>query len=871
MVRALVEGLKSAYTGKVYSLLPDTLLVPAPEKVSVESIEKALSGTPYSLSEFEGCIFLMPGKNLKTNLQQKKYQGQTKDPFILSVIANSENLVYDIGSPLGSTDSEEVILTGQVCNFKSGEAIVGAQVLCRTPWATVLTGSNGEFSLTLPKGNRVLEISSVDISNTIRRYNLQGDGYTRIDLEDDGHMLDEIVVQARRVEQVHSTQIGVEKFNPLMMRNIPFALGETDVLKMLQTLPGVTTVGEASNGYNVRGGATDQNLILYNNNTIFNPNHMFALFTAFNSDVIDEAELFKSSIPAQYGGRISSILNINSKEANKETISGSASIGLLTTKLNIELPLVKNKLSLLLNGRMTYSDWMLKHLPEKSGYRNGRAGFYDTGGVLSWTVNEKNKVNLYGYYSHDHFSFTEDEKYGYSNMNFSASWKSFLSDILNTEVAVGYDHYDYYNDQNASRHYEGARLSYAIHQLFLKTNASLRLEDKHDLNLGLQVDYDNVRNGKYEPLYPVSFIEPQELEWDNALTSGFYINDNWTISEKLSIEGGIRWNIYNFLGPKDINIYADCTLPTQETLVGIYHKDGIIKTYMGPELRLSARYSLKDNLSLKVGAGNMHQFIHKVSNTTIMSPTDIWKLSDTNIKPQKGWQFAAGVYHESPRRNWEYSLEGYYKILSDYLSYRNGASLLLNSHIETDVINTEGYAYGMEIQVKKPYGNLNGWISYSYSRTFLRQNDPRVASPVNGGNWFPAEYDRPHQLKFVGNYKFTQRFNISANLDYSTGRPTTIPAGKYFDKTLNRIQPYYVNRNTYRVPDYFRIDFSANIEPGHHRTRLLHTSYSFGVYNVLGRKNTYNIYYIVENGEMKGYQLSVFGAPIPYVNINLNF
>lgn len=877
----LIQEIQSRTSLQVYSVASDTLKVLKTTDYSLDGIRRSVRGTSVQVTVLQDNLFFSQGQQ-PLSIELAAFQQNTNPDskaYLPVVIASNENQIYEVGSKIQSASPERVTLQGQVYNFRTGAPVGGVQILSREPWNTALTGSDGTFTMELPAGYRVLELEGIDIQKTQRKFQLHADGRVRIELDEDKHLLEEIVVLAGRVNQVHSTQIGVEKFNPILLKNIPSALGEADVLKMLQTLPGVKTVGEASNGFNVRGGATDQNLILFNNGTIFNPNHMFGLFTAFNSDMVNEAELYKSSIPAQYGGRISSVLNISSKEGNKEKTTGSASIGLLTAKLNLELPLVKNKLSLQLNGRMTYSDWMLKHIPEKSGYRNGKAGFYDMGGVLSWNINERNKFNVYGYYSHDHFSFMEKGKYGYTNMNFSGEWKSFFSDSFSGEFSAGYDHYDYYNDEgrvddspsSTYSDYSSYRLSYAIHQVFGKAHFNWQVNDQHQVNFGLNVNFDNVHSGKMEPLAALSIVEPWELEWDNALESALYVSDLYDITPEWSVEGGVRLSMFNVLGPRHVNSYEEGSLPSVETLVESTLKDGIIKTYMGPEFRLSTRYRLKENLSVKAGFNTMQQYFHKVSNTSIMSPTDIWKLSDANIKPQKGWQVALGLYHESPRRTWEYSLEAYYKQLNNYLDYRNGAELLMNDHLETDVIFTEGYAYGIELQAKKMFGNLTGWASYSYSRTFIRQNDPRVTNPVNGGKWYPTEYDRPHEFKLTGNYKFTQRFSISANLDYSSGRPTTIPAGQYYDRRQMRWLPYYIDRNSYRIPDYLRLDLSLNLEQGHHRTRWLHTSYSLGVYNALARRNVYNVYYVVENGAIKGYQLSIFGTAIPYLTVNLNF
>lgn len=329
--------------------------------------------------------------------------------------------------------------------------------------------------------------------------------------------------------------------------------------------------------------------------------------------------------------------------------------------------------------------------------------------------------------------------------------------------------------------------------------------------------------------------------------------------------------MFNALGPRDVNHYYEGELPSEATLLETRRETGFIKTYHAPELRVSARYTLQENLSLKAGFNTMHQYIHKVSNTSIMSPTDIWKLSDYNIKPQNGWQVAAGIYHETYDKKYEFSVEAYYKHINDYLNYRSSAVLLMNHHLETDVISTKGKAYGIELQAKKPIGKLNGWINYTYSRSLLRQDDKRVAMPLNNGEWYPAEYDRPHEVKAVLNLKFTERYSLSSNFNYATGRPTTVPAGQYFDSYNKKYMPYYTDRNNYRIPDYMRLDLAFNIEPTHKLTSFLHTSFSFGVYNALARKNAYNIYYVTEGTDIQGYKLSVFGTAIPYVSINIRF
>ena len=870
----LMEQVEQATSYKIYTNISKPFMVKKQEgTASLEQLKEALSGTFWQVNVFGNRVFVMQNLNLRANLP-KTWTDDTQDEHQgvrVTEVLTSENKVYEIGDKFRPSKAKKIKLTGQVIDFKTNSPAAGIHVIRRDPWTAATTDVDGRFEIELAPGYNVLELQGISVKDARRQLMLYADADVRIELEEQNLMLEEVLVTGGRVEAVKSTALGMEKITPSLLKNIPTAMGEVDVLKMVQALPGVKTVGEASSGFNVRGGSTDQNLMLLNGGTIYNPTHLFGFFTAFNSDMVSDVEIYKSSIPSQYGGRISSVLNITGKEANKEKFVGVAGIGLLTSKLNLEIPLWKERTSLLLSGRTTYSDWLLGMLPEKSGYKDGKAGFYDVGGTFSHTFNMRNKLNIYGYYSRDRFAFNDNEKYGYGNMNLSAHWRSIFNDRLTGNFSVGYDHYDYKNDETVDS-IQAARLSFGINQYFAKANFNLELE-KHKLNFGASTLLYDIRSGKYEPLGEYSLVATDELQKDKALESAVYLGEEWEITPKFSVNAGIRYFMFNALGPRDYYTYQPGTLPSESTIADTVRVTGnkVLKTYHGPEFRLSGRYAFNDDFSVKAGFNTMRQYIHKVSNTSIMSPTDTWKLSDVNIKPQQGWQLAGGFYYNTPDRMWEFSLEGYYKKMKDYLDYRSGAKLLMNHHLETDVINTEGYAYGVELEVKKPKGKLNGWINYTYSRTFLRQNDARIVRPINGGDWYPTEYDKPHDFKFVGNYKFTRRYSLSLNMDYSTGRPTTVPAGQYYDQQLGTTQAFYTDRNSYRVPDYFRMDLSFNVEASHHLTLATHSSISFGVYNLTGRKNVYSIYYVVENKKIQGYKMSIFGAPIPFVTYNIKF
>ncbi|MDR1783334.1 MAG: TonB-dependent receptor [Dysgonamonadaceae bacterium] len=875
----LLRKVESENSVKIFTDLNSDELVPAvPSNTkAIDHLRATLEGTGYHISQYNNFLYVFAieiGTNMPLLAKQDTtdYSGQTGFINRLSAIdkANSENLIYEIGDRYAPSIPEKAIIKGKITDSKTGEPLIGVNVFTQNPYVGTTTDANGNYSLELPCSRVLLNLTGLNIKNSQRNLSIFGSGTFNIELIEEIIQLDEFTVYGGRIDNVKNLEIGMEKIRVEKIKNIPTALGEVDILRVLQSLPGVKTVGEASSGFNVRGGATDQNLILLNNGTIYNPNHLFGFFTAFSSDMINEAELYKSSIPTRYGGRISSVLDITSREANKTEFKGSAGLGLVTSKLNLEIPIVKEKSSLLLSGRTTYSDWILKQLPSKSGYNEGTAGFYDLGGNYSHDLGTGGQLNVYGYYSHDRFSFGVTDKYEYNNLNASANWKKIFDEKLIGNFSAGYDHYDYYNSENKDP-YKAFNLTFDINQVFAKADFTYDIAP-HKLDFGIKSIFYSNNAGTYSPLHSESFIQKDVLQRDKALESAIYAGDTWTITDKFSLAAGIRYSMFNALGPRKYYNYSAGLLPSEVSItdtVNVGNK--IYKTYHGPEFRVSARYIIQPNLSVKAGFNSMRQYIHKLSNTVIMSPTDTWKLSDANILPQTGWQAAGGVFFNSSDRIWETSLEAYYKKMNDYLDYRSGATILMNHHIETDVLSTHGKAYGVELMVKKSIGKLNGWFSYSYSRTFLQQNDKRLAAPVNGGKWYSTEYDKPHELKMVGNYKFSQRYSLSVNMDYSTGRPITIPVGMYFDESTNSIQLFYSDRNSYRIPDYFRTDISFNVEPSHHLTLLTHHSISFGVYNVTGRKNVYSIYFLSENGKINGYQLSIFGTAIPFVTYNIKF
>lgn len=658
-------------------------------------------------------------------------------------------------------------------------------------------------------------------------------------------ILDEVEIVAFQ-SKLSSVQTGLEKFRPQQLRNMPMSMGESDVMKMVLSLPGVSSVGEASSGINVRGGSSDQNLVMLGGNTVFNTMHLFGLFSAFNTDFISDVALYKSGIPAQYGGRISSVMELTPHLADRKRASGSATIGILTSKANVDVPIVKDRLCLSLAGRTTYSDWILKLLPENSDYNDGKAQFHDLNGSLSFVANRRHYINLYGYYSYDRFSFSATDRHSYTNTNGSLEWKGYWNDRLSSIVQAGWDRYGY-KQRNTESPFEASLLSYDIQQYFLRSTFSLQHGNRNQLKFGATALQYVVHPGRLEPAAEISNIAYDELATQKAIEAAIFAEEEYHPNERWMITGGLRATLYK----------------TSE--------EGKEKTYLHPEARLSASYKLNETMSLKAGLNTMHQYLQKLSNTVIMSPTDTWRLSNSLIKPQNGGQISFGYFWEMTNHKFEASAEVYYKQMNNYLTYKNAAQLTMNHELEADVFGAEGRAFGLELQVKKPTGRLNGWISYTLSRSQLRQPKGSGALLINDGKWFPSDYDRPHELNIVANYRFTRRISISVNMDYSTGRPTTVPVGMYYDRNQRSFLPLYSNRNSYRIPDYFRTDVSFNIDPSHHLTAFIHSHFTIGCYNVTGRRNAYNIYYVPMSDRIQGKRISIFGAPIPFISYTIKF
>jgi hypothetical protein len=778
-----------------------------------------------------------------------------------------ENRLFEFGANKSSVKTT-VTLAGYIKDGKTGESIIGATVSAGAG-KTVTSDQFGYYSLSLPKGKYTLIFSSSGMKDTRRLIQLNDDGKLDVELNGQVASLRAVVVVAEKNSNVKNTQMSVERLTIKNIKQVPVAFGEADVLRVITTLPGVTSAGEAGTGFNVRGGSVDQNLILFNEATIYNPSHVFGFFSAFNPDQIKGVELYKSAIPEKFGGRLSSVLDVTSKDGNSKKISGVGGIGPLTSKLTVEGPIYNSRTTFIAGGRTTYSNWLLKKLPDER-YRKSSASFYDLNLNINHSLNAKNDFYVMGYTSNDRFRLNNDTTYSYGNYNWNLKWKHIFNNKLYGVISGGQDHYNYSVSSQGSQ-VDAFKLGFSINQAHVRTSFSWSPSNSHLVEMGFNSVYYQLDPGYYRPNSNESIVTKKELQHEQGLENGIYIGDKYTINPDFSVNVGLRYSIFTYLGPYNVYQYMPGVPKDTTTIkdtVG-YNKYKAIKTYQSPEYRISARYALSESTSVKASFNTTRQYIHMLSNTTIVSPTDTWKLSDADIKPQQGYQWSMGVYKNFRNNAIESSVEVYFKTMKNVLDYKSGARLILNQHIAADVISARGKSYGAELMIKKVTGKLNGWISYTWSRTLLQQDDPLAGETINKGEYYPASFDKPHNFNFIGNYRFTHRFSVSSNIVYTTGRPITLPVAIFELGGTQRV--YYSERNQYRVPDYFRADLSIMMEGNHKVKQRTHNSWTLGLYNITGRKNPYSVYFTQEDGVIKGHQLSIFGTVIPSLTYNFRF
>ncbi len=776
------------------------------------------------------------------------------------------NRRYTLGTP---GPGREAKISGTILSLENQKPIEGAIVFEKESQRQTITNREGKYEITLPKGNQTLLIQNIGGYTEQRLLDIQGDAGLDITIGEGVFSLNEVVVRSGALSNVSRPEMGVQTLSVQQMRKLPAVMGEVDIIRGILTMPGVNTAGEASVGFNVRGGAADQNLILLDQNTLFNPSHLFGFFSAVNSDMVSGVELYKAGIPVSYGGRLSSVLQVSPKKGRSDKIGGSGGIGPMTSRLSLEGPLGE-KTTFVLGSRMTYSDWLLDYLEDKADLGASRAYFGDYNVTIHHQIGEKDQLRMSGYYSKDRFQFDPDTVYSYSNLNYALTWTHYFNEQVEGNFSIGQDRYDF-NVLGKDNPLNSYSYGFEIQQRFLKAQFRQDLGDRHILNYGFHGILYDLNPGKIDPFGAESIVNPDFVPKEKGVEASLFLGDEFEVNEQLSLSGGVRLNWFGNFGPQTLPVYAPGEAFFPENIIGetSYESGNLIQSYLGPELRLSGRYALNNWSSIKAGVNTMRQNIHLLSNSSVITPTDTWKLSDAFLRPQTGIQYALGYFRNLANNAIEFSGEVYFRNMRNVLDYRSGATLVLNDRIEQDVLVTQGKAYGLELYLKKVTGRLNGSIAYTYSRSLLQTDPLERKEQINRSEWYPSNFDQPHNANLVLNYELSRRVNTTLAGKYSTGRPVTLPVAKFNYGGSERV--YFADRNSFRIPDYFRLDLSVNLEGNHKVKKVAHGSWSAGVYNILGRDNAYSVYYVPEGGKLKGYQLSIFAEPIPFISYNFRF
>jgi len=780
----------------------------------------------------------------------------------------SGNIFVDIGNPADRFKPGNVTITGYIANRDTKEPVAGVTVLVQKLATGTISNEYGFYTLTLPRGVHLIKFSFIGMKEKQINVNLYGSGEMDIEMNSMLIPLKETVVSAEKNVIFQRYEVGVEKVNITSFKLLPTSMGEADIIKSVLLIPGVQSVGEGSAGFNVRGGSSDQNLILLYGAPVYNSSHFFGFFSAVNSDIIRDVTLYKGGIPGRYGGRISSVLDITSKDGNRRKFAGNAGISPITAHLMVEGPIKKDTCTYILTGRTTYSNWVFG-LIDNASLKNSRASFYDLNGRITYDINKNNKIDVSSYLSHDSFRFNSDTIYSYDNNIVALRWRHFFNRRFFSLLSVNNSSYSY-DVESQSTPEEGFLLSHKVNSTGFKADFNW-YQGRNEINYGADLTRYSVLPGSYQPSGDSSLIVGKMIQRERALETGLYIEDKFVVTDYMSINAGMRFSSFFSVGPGTFYQYDPSYSKNLSTVTDTlnFNSREIYKTYGGPEFRVSLNFRTSTRSSFKINYNRTRQYLHLLSNTTSISPTDTWKLSDYYLKPQIGDQYAVGFYQMLFKNNIEASVELYYKQIQNMLDFKGGTNLVMAENIEKDLVNVQGKAYGLELSVRKDEGRVRWSLGYTYARIFLKSIGRFSDEIINKGEWFPANFDKPNDLVATFNFLFSRRFSFSANYTYSTGRPITYPVATYYMGDILLV--HYSDRNKYRIPDYMRLDLSVKLSGNLRSHKIANPHWIFSVYNLLGRQNVYSIYFKNENRMVNGYKLSIFGQAIPSLSFNFDF
>ncbi len=794
-------------------------------------------------------------------------------------------LVLFLMLPIFALAQGRVTIKGTITQANTNTPIYGVNILIPQTGYGTTTDSLGNYEMTILKGNFLIKITHQGYFSKNFQLDATKNATQNFTLDEKVNDLAEIEVSAKSANQnVKSLSTGVSSLNYKALKKLPTLLGEVDIIKSLFTLPGVTTVGEGASGFNVRGGNIDQNLILLEEAPIFNSSHLMGFFSVFNPDAFRDFNFYRGGVPAQFGGRVSSVLSVNLKDANASKFSINGGVGTISSRLFIESPIIKDKLSFFVAGRISYVDQVVNLFKIKR-LSGSKANFYDVTAKVEYKPTKKDRISVSAFIGNDNFKLAKDTistidentdaRYHWTSRNLSTSWSHYFGPkfTLKTHgIFANYD-VDIINTDSAS----AFTLSSSIAYRSLKSVLIFTPNEKHEAEIGVQVNSYLIKPGSLLPTLETSNKNPALLPDERALESAVFVNDKFKINSKFDMGIGLRFALYQALGSGKVYNYEAnqprSTLSLTDSTM--FQKGDVIQQYSSIEPRISFNYSINANSSIKASANRMSQFINLLSNTTAALPSDRWKLSDVYTKPQYSNQFSIGYFRNSKDKTYELSAELFYKQLFNAIDYKDGETLILNPKPETVILQGDGFAYGAELFIKKNLGVLTGWLSYTYSQTLIKIVGDSPEETINNGNYFPPIFNRPHSFNAVGSYQASKTVSFSGNLNFTSGRAITYPASKLF--LSGSFLPYYNSRNQSQIPNYFRIDLSMNIETHPYRTKGYRSNWNFSLYNILFRRNAYSVFlrqqtpFNIYDSKVKIYKLSVLGSIIPSLTYNFKF
>ncbi|HUZ62006.1 MAG TPA: TonB-dependent receptor [Hanamia sp.] len=748
-------------------------------------------------------------------------------------------------------------ISGTITDHKTGETLIGATiVLIENPDLSVLSNGYGFYSITAPEKNYILVASFSGYNNDTIKISLTKNMMLPIELTPAITQLQNIVISGRGNDNITQTLPGMQKLSMEEIKDVPVIFGEKDILKTIQLLPGIKSAGDGSTGFFVRGGSADQNLILLDEATVYNASHLLGFFSTFNSDAIKDVTIYKGDMPAQYGGRLSSLLDIRMKDGDDKNYKVSGGIGLIASRLNIEGPIVKNKGSFMISARRTYADLFLK-LSKDSNINKSILYFYDINTKANYQFGEKNRLFLSGYFGKDDLGYSNQFGIKWGNTTGTLRWNHIFSSKLFSNTSLIYSNYNYNIIINQTTN--NIEIVSKIKDFSLKEDLQYFASSKNKINFGFNLTEHVFTPGEIQTSFTSSY-NPLNLQNKYALDGAAYISDEWKVSDKIKFNTGLRLSSFNIMGPGNFYTY-DANGNAIDTAT--YSRGKIVKSYWNLQPRFAATYQLNKLSSLKISYSRNVQNLHLLSNSTGGNPTDLWIPSSNNVKPEISDQESFGYYRNTTHNKYEFSAEIYYKFLQNQIDYKNGAQLVANENVESELLYGIGRAYGLELYAKKNYGKLTGWISYTLSRT------KRKINGINNDSWYPATQDQTHNVAVVAIFKASEKWTFSSDFVFNTGNAVTWPYGKY--DVNGQTVFYYTQRNSYRMPSYNRLDVSATLEGK--KTRKYERSWTFAVYNAYGRENPYFIQF--QNNpanpeETQAVQYSLFRW-VPSVTYNFKF